>query len=340
MRATFVAAALVTAACHSSAPPAHPTSSQTALSNHPTAPPPRHMSDLALLPADSDAVIGINFTQLQQSPLWQQLVAPRLAALPGLGTFRDLCGFDPLQSLQALAIGMHMGDDPTGTVVVHGYSRKQAMTCFDSKGISQVEKDGTKVVIDGDVVLVTDKSGKQVGFTFVDDTTAIAVIGPDAASKGSIERIASGEVRGLDTSPAFGEMYDKVNTHDSMWMLINAQSPALAKQGLNSMGMHMKAIYGSVNVTDGLALDLRVRVDSPDEATNMVSMAKAAIAGNQQLTQFVDKLDITSEAADIKVGVTVTQQKLMSDIAMFGGLLGGSLGGGAAGGGAANPYGP
>jgi hypothetical protein len=334
MRATFFAAALVAAACHSTPPARTPATASGTLSNH-TAAAPRHAtSDLALLPVDSDMVVGVNFAQLQHSQLWQQFVAPKLAAIPGLDKFRDLCGFDPLQSLQTLAVGMRMGadgDDPTGTVVVHGYSRKQALGCFDKNGISEAEKDGSKVAIDGDVVMITDKSGKQLGFTFVDDTTAIAVIGPDAATKASIERVASGEGQGLDTSPSFQDLYGKVNTHDSIWMLINAQTPAFQKA--SAMGVHMKAVFGSINVTDGLTVDLHMRVGSPDEATSFVSMAKGQLASSPQIQQFVDKLDITSTAADVNVAVAMGEQKLMT----IAGLLGGMFGGGAS---MAAPTGP
>ena len=332
MRATFLAAALVLAACHSTPPartPASPT--QGTVSNH-TAEPARHVtSDLALLPVDSDMVVGVNFAQLQRSALWQQFVAPKLSGVAAVDKFRDLCGFDPLASLQTLAMGIRLGpdgNDPTGTVVVHGYNRKQAMGCFDKDGVAQAEKDGSKVVIDGDVVMITDKSGKQLGFTFVDDNTAIAVVGPGAANKAAIESVASGEGHGLDTSGSFQDLYGKVNTHDSVWVLINAQTPAFQKTA--SMGVHMKAIFGSINITDGLTVDLHMRVGSPDEASSFVTMAKGQLA-SPQIQQFVDKLDITSSDADVNLAVAMGEQKLMTIVGMLGGMFGGGMGGGATG---------
>ena len=285
--------------------------------------------DLALLPVDSEAVIGINFSQLQQSALWKQYVAPKIATAPGMDKFKALCGFDPLTSLKSISIGMKNlggGGDPTGAIVVHGYDKSKAMSCFDKDGVSDVEKDGSKVSIDGDVVMITDKSGKQFGFTFVNDTTALAVLGPDATSKDGIKKIAGGG-GALKTSPTFVEMFQKINTNDSVWMVLNGSSPAFAKA--SAMGIKMKALFGSVNVSDGLAVNFRLRLGSPDEATNMVAMAKGQLA---QAKQFFDKIDVTSDGADVKFDFAMSKEKLQSMVGMMAGMMGGMMGGGMGGG--------
>jgi hypothetical protein len=281
--------------------------------------------DLSLLPVDSEAVVGINFAQLSQSGLWKQFVAPKLSTAPGVDKFKALCGFDPMQSLTSIAFGFkNIGGSgtPTGVVVVHGYDKSKAMTCFDKDGISEVEKDGSKVTIDGDVVMIADKKGTQLGFTFVNDSTALAVIGPDAASKDGIKKVAAGG-GALKTSPTFVEMFQKINTQDSVWMVLNGNSPAFAKA--SAMGIKMKALFGSLNVTDGLSLNFRLRLGSADEASNMVAMAKGQLA---QAKQFFDKVDITNEGADVKFDVSMSKDKLMSLVGMMAGMMGGMMGGG------------
>ena len=289
--------------------------------------------DMSLLPVDSEAVIGINFAQLSKSPLWQQFVAPKLGNQAGIEKFKTLCGFDPMESLKSIAIGMKGlgGGEPSGVIVVHGYDKTKAMACFDKDGVTEAEKDGSKVTIDGDVVLVTDKSGKQVGFTFVNDSTAIAVLGPDAASKDGIKKVAGGG-SALKTSQTFIEMYQKINSNDSMWMVLNGNSPAFSKAA--AMGVKMKALFGSLNVTDGLTLNFRMRLGTPDEATNMVAMAKGQLG---QLKQFVDKVDVTSDGADVKIDVAMSKDKLMSLVGMMAGMMGGMGGGGMGGGGMGGP---
>jgi hypothetical protein len=78
-------------------------------------------------------------------------------------------------------------------------------------------------------------------------------------------------------------------------------------------------------VTDGLTLNFRMRLGTPDEATNMVAMAKGQLG---QLKQFVDKVDVTSDGADVKIDVAMSKDKLMSLVGMMAGMMGGMAGGG------------
>jgi hypothetical protein len=88
-------------------------------------------------------------------------------------------------------------------------------------------------------------------------------------------------------------------------------------------------MYGSLNVTDGLALDLRMRLDSPDKAAELANMGKMQAA---QAAKMFDKLDISADGADVHIQVGLSQQKLNDLIKQFGGMLGGAMGGGMAGG--------
>jgi hypothetical protein len=284
--------------------------------------------DLSLLPADSELVLGINFGQVQGSALWKQFVAPKLATadLSGIQKFKALCGFDPLESLKSVAVGLKGvgGDSPVGAFVVHGFDKTKSMSCFDKEGVSDVEKDGSKVTIDGDVVMITDKSGKQIGFTFVNDSTALAVLGPDAASKDGIKKVAAGG-GSLKTSQAFVDLFQKINSTESLWFIVNGNAPFMAKAAIP--GAKLKAAFGSLNVTDGLTVDFRMRLGSPDEATQLVTMAKGQI-NNPQAKQFFDKIDVTSEGPDMKVSIAMSAEKLKSLAAMVGGMMGGMMGGG------------
>jgi len=129
-------------------------------------------------------------------------------------------------------------------------------------------------------------------------------------------------------------MYSKINTGDSLWMLINGNSPALAKAG--AMGVKPKAIFGSLNVTDGLTMDVRIRMGTPDEAKSFVSMAQGQI-GNPQVKQMFDALDVTNDANDARISVKMSAAKLQALVGMVGGMMGGMLGGGGAGGSMGGP---
>lgn len=283
--------------------------------------------DLALLPMDSEAVIGINFSQLQGSALWKKFVAPQIAKsdMSGLQKFKDVCGFDPLDAMKSVAIGVKGigGTDPTGAIVVHGFDKAKSTACFD-KNVGEAEKDGSKVTIDGDVVLITDKSGKKLGFTFVNDSTALMVLGPDAESKAKVKAVASGNTA-LNKSASFVELYNKLNAQDSIWMIVNGKSAAFQKV---PMPFKLQALFGSLNVTDGLTVDLHMRLSSADEASNLVNTYKPKLSG-PEVKMYFDKFDFSSEGPDVKVGVAISGQKLQQLAQMAMGMMGsmGGLGG-------------
>src|SRR5262249_39002277 len=137
-----------------------------------------------------------------------------------------------------------------------------------------------------------------------------------AESKDGVKQVASGG-SALKTSPAFVEMYGKINTTDSMWILMNGSSKAFEKM---PMGFKLKAVFGSVNVTDGLKLDGRVRFESADQAAQLAGMAKMQM---DQAKQFFDKLDVNADGADLKVSVAMSNAKLKSLMQLVGGKLGG-----------------
>jgi hypothetical protein len=284
--------------------------------------------DLALLPVDSELVMGLNFAQLQQSALWKQF-SPKLMekAAAGLAEFKVACGFDPLEAVKSVSMGLKgLGAaTPDGIVVVHGPEKAKVMACVDKAKVEAAKK-GTDITVDGDVFLVKDKSGQPTAFTFVNDTTLIGAIGA-MGTKDGVMAAAKGQ-SALKSSATFVEMYSKINTGDSMWMLMNGNSPAFSKMG--SMGVKPKAVFGSINVTDGLTVDMRIRLGTPDEAKQLVTMLQGQI-NNPQVKQMFDKLDVTADGSDAKFGVAMSNQKLQQLMQMVGGMMGGMMGGGMGG---------
>lgn len=280
--------------------------------------------DLSLLPADAELVLGINVAQLQQSALWKEF-APKLKdkMSGGLAEMKAACGFDPFDTIKSVAIGIKGmgGSTPDGVFVVRGPNKSSVMGCT-GKLKEEAAKNGSEVTVDGDVVTVKDKSGTNTAMTFVNDTTMIGVVGAQATKDGLMAAAKGGTA--LKSSASFMEMYSKIKPSQSLWLLINGNSPALSKAG--TMGVKPKAVFGSVHITDGLAVDLRARLGTPDEATQLVNMAKGQ-TGNPQVKAMFDTLDVTADGSDAKLSVVMSGQKLHALIGMVGGMLGGALSG-------------
>ena len=277
-------------------------------------------------------MLGLNFAQLQQSALWKQFVQPMMMqgdTQKKLAEFTALCGFDPMQAVKTMTVGMKGLDDsggqkPEGVIVAHGMDKAKMTTCIDKVKASG-KKGAEEITRDGDTFTVKSKDGDTVMFAFSSPSTAVIVIGPKATKDG-IKTVMKGGSK-LATSPAFLDMYKRTNTADTVWLLINGNSAAFNKLG--AMGMKPKAVFGSINVTKDLTAALRLRLASADEAKNMQKQLAPMV---QQAGAMFDKLAVSSEAADLKINLSLSTQKLMALAKMAGGMNAGSQGpsGGAA----------
>jgi hypothetical protein len=283
--------------------------------------------DLSLLPLDSELVLGINLAQVQQSALWKQFVEPKMMsgdAMRKMTEFKAKCGFDPMAAVKSVSVGMKGvgGNTPDGVVVVHGLDKNKMWSCLDNMK-DEMTKDGTEFSREGDVGLFKNKSGNSVAMTFVNDGTLLAVLGDKATVAGAKAAAAGGST--LKSSPPFLDMYGKLNTGDSLWGLMNGNSKAFDKMA--SLGVKPKAMFGSINVTDGLSLDLRMRLETPDAAAQFANMSKAQL---QQAAKMFDQADATSDGSDVRFKIVLSNQKLQALISQFAGLMGafGGMGGG------------
>jgi hypothetical protein len=258
--------------------------------------------DLSLLPVDSEMVAGLDFQQLQTSQLWKQMVEPLLAKgdiKKQMDEFKTNCGVDPMKVVTKISIGIKGigAQNPDGVIVAHGVPKAKLVACYDK--MTKLKKTDADITRDGDVLIVKQKTGGQtVAFTFVDDSTAVMVVGTAATSAG-IKGVVKG-TSALKTSTAFVDFYKKTNTNDTLWMIMNGNSKAF--DALGGMGIKPKAVYGSLNVTKDLTLDLKVRFGTPDEAKNLATMA------NGQLK---------AAGSDIKVAVLLSDAKLKALMKQF-----------------------
>jgi hypothetical protein len=281
------------------------------------------VDDLTLLPLDSELVLGINFAQVQQSALWKQFVEPKVMGADTqakLAEFKAKCDFDPMASFKSMSVGLKGlgGTKPDGIIVAHGIDKAKALGCID-KMKDELAKDGGQVTRDGDVVIGKGKTGEDFALMFVNDNTGIMALGSQANAAG-VKAAAAGTST-LKSSPQFVDMYGKVKTSDSLWFLLNGNSKVFEK--ISAMGIKPKAVFGSLNVTDGLTFDVRMRMETPDAAAQLANMGKAQI---QQAAKMFDQIDVNADGSDVKFTVVLSSQKLQALIAQFSGMFG-ALGG-------------
>ena len=293
-------------------------------------------ADLGYLPADADTVIGVNFALVRQSALWQRFVAPELTKMDEFREVEALCGFDPLQSLGSISIGLKgLGDADdsgvSGTIVVHGFDKTKAMTCFDNHGLADAEKNGAKITVEKDLVLLTDAEGSfHTAFTFVDDSTILIVLGPAAATKEGVARVAAGTGT-LATSSTFATTLQNVNTASAMWLMISAQSKMLDDALVEVpelADVKPGTFYLSLGVTDSLALDAGVGLGAPGTVGRVVSYLKSKLSeglAKTMVASYFDQLDVFADGSDLIVSLAISGDQIASMLALAksaGGVVG------------------
>lgn len=267
--------------------------------------------DLSLLPADADFVFGVNTAQILQSGLWKQFGAAALKG-PSLGKLKEIqdkCGFDPVASVKKMTAGMRYTEDkPSGVVVVRGVDKDKGLACID-----KMKEPGAEVTRDGDLVFIKDRNLTAV-VSFVAGDTAVMVLGDQATAAG-IKAVVAGN-SGLKSTAWFEELYSKVKSNDSVWFVVNGKPMERAD---SMIGSKPKAAAGSINITDGIALEGKIVLDSAEAATKVATELKSK---SQLVAAMVDKIDVTGDGSVVSYAVVVSNQKLQDMVKSFGASFG------------------
>lgn len=265
---------------------------------------------LGFLPLDSELVLGVDVDQVRKSMFWPP-VAAKISQAGGSSftTFKQACGFDPMQTVHGMSLGIkNVGQKtPDGVMVVRGLDRPALMGCME-KGVQA----GGKIAIDKGIVTITSDDGSAVAFAFVDASTVVGVIGPTASGAQLKAVLASGSP--LRGSPAFADLVAKTNLEASGWMVMNGNS-SIFDQMAGAVGSRPKAAFGSVSVLSGVTMDMHLRLDTPAQAQQLSSMANNQAGMARSM---FTKLDITTDAADVVVALAMTDQQLTNILQMAG----------------------
>ncbi len=262
-----------------------------------------NVSDLALLPVDSDVVVGVNFAQAQQSPLWKEYISAKVMADDIKANLDELkkCGFDPMAVVKTASIGLKttVSGGKEGVVIVHGPDKAKVLACADKLKLDAASK--VEITKDGETLILKKKSGGDpIAIGFIDDSTALLVVGGKADAAGV--KAAMGNTKGVKTSARFVDLYNKLDTSQSMWFLVNGKAKAF--EALGAMGLKPKQVYGAVNLADGVVVDLRMRLENPDQATQFAATLKSQLGAAAGMLH-LDKADATSDGSDLKLVLSV-----------------------------------
>ncbi|MBA3463951.1 MAG: hypothetical protein H0T46_28600 [Deltaproteobacteria bacterium] len=284
---------------------------------------------LGFLPVDSEIVLGLDVDQLRKSTFWPPIAAKLSSAGgSGLDTFKQVCNVDPMTSVRSVTLGVKnvKQSTPDGVMVVSGLDRVALMACMEK---ATKTADSRTSIQNGIVVIAGAKSTGGTGlgataagdgtvaFAFVDASTLVGVIGPTASRTQLQTVLAAGTP--LRSSPAFSALIKLTNLEASLWTMMNGNS-SVFDQAAGMLGSRPKAAFGSVNVTAGMSLDMRLRLDDAGRATQLQQMINGQVGMARAM---FTKLDVTTDGADLVVSASMTDAQITQVLQLAGVSLNG-----------------
>jgi hypothetical protein len=281
----------------------------------------------AVFPGDSQFVVGINLASARSSGLWAKYKDKVEAQMASeFAELREACGIDPIGQVQTIiAAGKQGGGgEPDAVVVMKGLQRGALKTC----GEKMAAKEGKKLTVteEGNLAnyVVDDKN---IWAAWLDDSTV--VIAPEK-DKAYVSARAAGEGGLAEGSPVMA-LLKSVDTSAAIYFA--ADTAMMGPQAAMMQGA--KGIFGSLKLTDGLAIDAGLRFDTPDNAkkmTEMVNQQVGAMKGQlpPQFKSVVDKAVIKQVDKDMVVQLSLSGaelEQLAQALEGMKGMLGGGMGG-------------
>lgn len=265
---------------------------------------------LAFIPKESDIVVGVDLARLRSSPLWANQIEPVISNNGGdeLTKIRSTCGFDPLTAISYVAFGTRKGDsDSEATVVARGLEPQGAIEC-----VARLAKDHEQLSRDGDTLVLAEKGEAfQVALSPLGRSAVLGLAGPGANRALARSRVQSGTP--LRASPAFIELYNKLEPSASVWFIANGASKTL--QSLAGMGINPRFIDGTITVTDRYVAVVRVTFATPDEAQSVVKMSNSMSA---QVRAMIETFDVRDEGTVARFDIVMTSAQAQTILGMVG----------------------
>lgn len=304
--------------------------------------------DLQLVPKEAEVVFKLNVEKLRAAPAWKTLVEVRDSNPKSKKEYEDFvakCGLDPFNQISSVFMGLPQVEQGSGmkefAVILRGtFNEAKLVECAtaeakkDGRELKTVEHNGKKLYSD---------SKKEDAFAVFLDEKTVALGGKEWIKKVVDLAKADGEHAGKNEKIA--PLTKKVKSSDAIWFV--GMVPATARDSMKANPAmawtgSMQAIYGSLDLASGLAVDFNV--DNADEAAakemlaklteqlgNVKKMPQVTMAGLSGLFEGI-KLEQKGPTFHATANLTQAQvDDIVNRIKALFKAMGGALGGGGGG---------
>lgn len=277
-------------------------------------------TSFAVFPKDSEFVLGLNADSLRGSGLYKKfgpMLEAQLSQENEYQSFKDTCGFDPIQKVKSVIIGGTMeGDD--GVVVVKGFDKSEAKDCAEK--VAKKEGEDLKIEVDGKVMKV-DNKGEVMWLGWLDDSTMLTGAGAEGDDgKAWVESRLSGK-GGLDGNEDMMGLLGQVDSGGTVWFI--AKPKDTSKMAM--MGPSPEAMFGTVLLGTGLKADMGMRYSSADDAKKFVEQTQqmmGAMSQDPTSKMIADKTKMEAKGNDAIVKLDLNEDELNKVIGMVQQMMG------------------
>jgi hypothetical protein len=284
---------------------------------------------LAAMPKDSDIILGIDFQKVRGSALFKKYESMIMSRIgEDLAKFQATCGFNPMEKLTGILVGgKGQGQElDQGTIFVRGFDKTAAIECLKKREAEQkAAGKPAQLTVDGDYVEYVDEDPNDaMRALYVDDQTALLVKqGDNAAGKDVLTAAAAAkDGEGLTGSKAFTDLLAKTHTGSALWFVMKGDSPMIPMGGM----LKFKAVYGSIDVGSGINGEVRLWMNSADEAKSAAGQFNTEL-GKVKASPFggfLSDVTIKADGEDVLTRVKLSQSQL-EEIAKLASSMGGGF---------------
>jgi len=265
-------------------------------------PGPIDVSDpLALMPAESDVVITLDFAALRKSPLFAKyrgLVSEFI--VPG---FAD-CTYNPLDTITTVAAGIPMSSK-MGVFVMRGLDRDKILACLRTS----TKETNTTVSFDGDIVRLRNKSGALNLLTFVDATTAVMQGSEEPTNDTLAAALAIGAPLRKDTKFLGAQKHAQPGA--VVTIIGRPDSPELSKKLEEKLGpgRATRGLATSIHFTDVVSARFMIEMVDPADAEMLAEGMKPQL---ESFRQFLERYDIKANGPVLTIDAVITEQQIQT----------------------------
>lgn len=273
------------------------------------------INPLAILPAQSDVVFGVNIKEITGNPLWDmgwKQVEAQVAAGQGEITAAQFAILKAcLKGLSgaSLFIGAE-SQNKSAAIVATGVNKAGLQECLDAAK-PEMEKEGTSAVISGDVLTVKGKEDKDNGeFLFVDDSTIIfSMKNEKPLTADELRALAKQpEANSLVSSAGFNSLAKSIDIKKPVWFTVTGKP--LEDVGGALGGNQPQHIAGTLGFGDGLDVNAIVRFADAAGADKLKAFADEQLKGAGAMVAQFATIVIGTKETDTTISVKISGEQL------------------------------